>query len=374
MRCVVDAHVRARVAARAIGLDSFRAMADDEDKGKLASMAEAFDFGDESQAVPPARVSSRLLPVPSWTPRPRAPPPPSRSTRRHVASPPSFAPSRRASHAASPNRGCPPLVSAARAATASSAREAPPATSPRSSCTPAGTTPRSWEGAISVGVARASPPRRPGRASATVAPTRSDVTSDSRSVRSCGRTGHRPPRRSARGARNSSRRRPQSRRRPSSAALLANRLRVGVQPGMRHSSALRPVPWVPDADPRPQNARSWSPPESHRSLTEPAGCGSPTRTARAWTCRCGWTVKGRRRGRRSGDDTRAWRTRSGDIRGDHLAGGDAVHPAVLVASRVTTLGRRRGRGRPGGRRSSVSRAARVRPEPDESVHPCVEDD
>ena len=66
MRCVVDAHVRARVAARAIGLDSFRAMADDEDKENWASMAEAFDFGDEeSKPSPPARVSSRLLPVPS---------------------------------------------------------------------------------------------------------------------------------------------------------------------------------------------------------------------------------------------------------------------------------------------------------------------
>ena len=65
MRCVVDAHVRAR-AARAIGLDSFRAMADDEDKENWASMAEAFDFGDEeSKPSLPARVSSRLLPVPS---------------------------------------------------------------------------------------------------------------------------------------------------------------------------------------------------------------------------------------------------------------------------------------------------------------------
>ena len=61
MRCVVDAHVRARAAARAIGARLARAMADDEDKENWASMAEAFDFGDEESKPSPR---ARLVPPP----------------------------------------------------------------------------------------------------------------------------------------------------------------------------------------------------------------------------------------------------------------------------------------------------------------------
>ena len=251
------------------------------------------------------------------------------------------------------------LVSAARAATASSAREAPPATSPRSSCTPAGTTPRPGKGDSSASRGRprrgglGARPRRWRRCRAMLPPTpaRSGAV---------GGSGFPPLRRLAEGSKlERADATFQSRARAaSSAALLANRSPCG-----------RPLPGcvTPLHSPDLCHGPDASPQAATRALLGPTRAHpfAPPNLAGCLTTRPAWTwpraaVGGLRRDGGGGGGAATTPARGerdrGDIRGDHLAGGDAVHPAVLVASRdhARLLGR--------GREATEGAAERPRPQ------------